>query len=50
MIAMKGPAFETELATLPTAWRMQSTEKLIVPAMSGERYLITLIRTHETSN
>jgi hypothetical protein len=50
MIAMKGPAFETELATLPTAWRMQSTEKLIVPAMSGERYLITLMRTHETSN
>ena len=50
MIAMKGPAFESELTTLPTAWRMESTEKLIVPAMSGERYLITLMRTHETSN
>ena len=50
MIAMKGPAFESELTTLPTAWRMASTEKLIVPAMSGERFLITLMRTHETSN
>jgi 16S rRNA (guanine527-N7)-methyltransferase len=50
MIAMKGPAFESELTALPPAWRMQSTEKLIVPAMSGERYLITLMRTHETSN
>ena len=50
MIAMKGPAFESELTTLPTAWRMESTEKLIVPAMSGERYLITLMRTHETRN
>jgi len=50
MIAMKGPAFESELTTLPAAWRMESTEKLIVPAMSGERYLITLMRTHETRN
>ncbi len=50
MIAMKGPAFESELTTLPTAWRMESTEKLIVPAISGERYLITLMRTHETRN
>ncbi len=50
MIAMKGPAFESELTMLPTAWRMASTEKLIVPAMSGERFLITLMRTHETSN
>jgi len=50
MIAMKGPAFETELATLPVAWRVESTENLIVPAVSGERYLITLMRTHETSN
>jgi hypothetical protein len=47
---MKGPAFETELATLPTAWQVESIERLIVPAMSGERYLITLMRTHETSN
>jgi 16S rRNA (guanine527-N7)-methyltransferase len=50
MIAMKGPAFESELTTLPAAWRMESTEKLIVPAMSGERYLITLMRTNETRN
>ena len=50
MIAMKGPAFESELTTLPAAWRLESTEKLIVPAMSGERYLITLMRTHETRN
>ena len=50
MIAMKGPAFETELATLPAAWRVESTENLIVPAVSGERYLITLMSTHETSN
>lgn len=50
MIAMKGPAFESELTTLPTAWQMESTEKLTVPAMSGERYLITLMRAHETRN
>ncbi len=50
MIAMKGPAFESELTTLPAAWRMESTEKLIVPAISGERYLITLMRTHDTRN
>jgi 16S rRNA (guanine527-N7)-methyltransferase len=50
MIAMKGPAFESELTTLPAAWLMESTEKLIVPAMSGERYLITLMRTNETRN
>ena len=50
IIAMKGPAFESELTTLPTTWRMESTEKLIVPAMSGERYLISLMRAHATSN
>jgi 16S rRNA (guanine527-N7)-methyltransferase len=50
MIAMKGPAFETELLSLPAAWRHEATEKLSVPAMAGERYLITLTRTHETGN
>lgn len=50
MIAMKGPAFEPELLSLPAAWRHEATEKLSVPAMAGERYLITLTRTHETGN
>jgi 16S rRNA (guanine527-N7)-methyltransferase len=50
MIAMKGPAFEPELLSLPAAWRHEETEKLSVPAMAGERYLITLTRTHETGN
>jgi 16S rRNA (guanine527-N7)-methyltransferase len=50
MIAMKGPAFEPELLSLPAAWRHETTEKLSVPAMAGERYLITLTRTHETGN
>jgi len=50
MIAMKGPAFESELVALPTSWRTESTEQLVVPAMLGERYLITLVRTHELSN
>lgn len=50
MIAMKGPAFEPELLSLPAAWRHEATEELSVPAMAGERYLITLTRTHETGN
>lgn len=50
MIAMKGPAFEPELLSLPAAWRHEATEKLSVPAMASERYLITLTRTHETGN
>lgn len=50
MIAMKGPAFESELTTLPTAWRIDLSEKLFVPAITGERYLITLMRAHETRN
>jgi 16S rRNA (guanine527-N7)-methyltransferase len=48
MVAMKGPAFEQELTTLPNAWRMESTERIFVPAITGERYLITLKRAHET--
>jgi len=48
MVAMKGPAFEPELTTLPNAWRMESTEKIFVPAIIGERYLLTLMRAHET--
>ena len=50
MIAMKGPAFEPELMALPAPWRLEATEKLVVPAMAGERYLITLTRAHETHN
>lgn len=50
MIAMKGPAFESELKALPHEWRVEKTETLQVPALAGERYLITLKRTHDHDN
>ena len=47
LIAMKGPAFETELAAIPKPWRLEKTEALSVPQMIGDRYLITLVRAND---
>ena len=50
MIAMKGPAYEPELAALPMGWRVEKIEALEIPAMTGERFLITLKRAHDNQH
>jgi len=47
LVAMKGPAFESELEAIPIPWRLEKTEALSVPQMSGDRYLITLVRAND---
>lgn len=47
LVALKGPSFEEELKALPGNWRIEQTERLHVPQVVGERYLITLTRADE---
>ena len=47
LVAMKGPAFASELEAIPTPWQLEKTEALSVPQMTGDRYLITLVRAND---
>lgn len=45
LLAMKGPAFESELQALPKDFRHERTETLAVPEIDGKRFLVVLRRT-----
>jgi len=47
LVAMKGPAFASELEAIPLPWRLEKTEALSVPQMTSDRYLITLVRAND---
>lgn len=42
LLAMKGPGYQHELADIPTGFALQSVEKLQIPGLAAERFLLIL--------
>lgn len=46
LLAMKGRHPETELAELPSGYRVAAVERLYVPGLEAERHLVKIVKSH----